>query len=62
MLYYDKLLLCEIIPRLERTLRYLPVVVLSCLRQSGKSMLFQNEPNLARCHRYHMRGDFAMSG
>jgi len=32
----------EITPRLERVLRLLPVVVLSGLRQSGKSTLLQN--------------------
>jgi predicted AAA+ superfamily ATPase len=34
----------ELVLRLERALRQLPVVVLSGLRQSGKSTLLQNEP------------------
>ena len=38
----------EITPRLERALRHLPVVVLSGLRQAGKSTLLQNEAGLAR--------------
>ena len=40
----------EITPRLERALRQLSVVVLSGLRQSGKSTLLQNEAGLARGH------------
>ncbi len=42
----------EITPRMERTLRQLPVLVLSGLRQTGKSTLLQNEAGLARGHRY----------
>jgi predicted AAA+ superfamily ATPase len=49
----------EIAPRLERALRQLPVVVLSGLRQSGKSTLLQNEPTLARGHTYRTLDDFA---
>jgi uncharacterized protein len=49
----------EITPRLERALRQLPVVVLSGLRQSGKSTLLQNEPALARGHTYRTLDDFA---
>jgi len=49
----------EITPRLERALRQLPVVVLSGLRQSGKSTLLQNEPTLARGHTYRTLDDFA---
>ena len=49
----------EITPRLERALRQLPVVVLSGLRQSGKSTLLQNEPALARGHEYRTLDDFA---
>jgi len=49
----------EIAPRLERTLRQLPVVVLSGLRQSGKSTLLANEPALARGHDYRTLDDFA---
>jgi hypothetical protein len=49
----------EITPRLERALRQLPVVVLSGLRQSGKSTLLQNESALARGHAYRTLDDFA---
>jgi hypothetical protein len=49
----------EITPRLERALRQLPVVVLSGLRQSGKSTLLQNEPALVRGHAYRTLDDFA---
>ena len=49
----------EITPRLERALRQVPVVVLSGLRQSGKSTLLQNEPTLARGHTYRTLDDFA---
>jgi len=49
----------EITPRIERALRQLPVVVLSGLRQSGKSTLLQNEPGLARGHPYRALDDFA---
>ena len=49
----------EIVPRLERALRQLPVVVLSGLRQSGKSTLLQNEPGLTRSHAYRTLDDFA---
>ncbi|MFA5863931.1 MAG: ATP-binding protein [Phycisphaerae bacterium] len=40
-------------------MRQLPVVVLSGLRQSGKSTLLQNEPVLARGHAYRTLDDFA---
>lgn len=49
----------EITARLERALRQLPVVVLSGLRQTGKSTLLQNEAGLARGHRYRTLDDFA---
>jgi predicted AAA+ superfamily ATPase len=49
----------EITPRLERALRQLPVVVLSGLRQSGKSTLLQHEPTLARGRAYRTLDDFA---
>lgn len=49
----------EIAPRLERALRQLPVVVVSGLRQSGKSTLLQNEPTLTRGHAYRTLDDFA---
>lgn len=49
----------ELTPRLERALRKLPVVVLSGLRQTGKSTLLQNEAGLARGHTYRTLDDFA---
>jgi predicted AAA+ superfamily ATPase len=49
----------EITLRLERALRLLPVVVLSGLRQTGKSTLLQNEMALARDHTYRNLDDFA---
>jgi predicted AAA+ superfamily ATPase len=49
----------EITPRLVRALRQLPVVVLSGLRQTGKSTLLQHEPGLARGHTYRTLDDFA---
>ena len=49
----------EIAPRLERVRRQLPVVVLSGLRQSGKSTLLQNEPALVRGYTYRTFDDFA---
>lgn len=44
---------------MERALRHLPVVVLSGLRQSGKSTLLQNESSLATGRRYRTLDDFA---
>jgi predicted AAA+ superfamily ATPase len=41
----------EITPRLEAAMRQLLVVVLSGLRQSGKSTLLQNEATIARGHK-----------
>ncbi|MEI6787150.1 MAG: ATP-binding protein [bacterium] len=49
----------EITPRLERALRQLPVVVLSGLRQTGKSTLLQNETGLASGHTYRTLDNFA---
>lgn len=49
----------EIVPRIERALRQLPVVVLSGLRQTGKSTLLQNEASLCRGHTYRTLDDFA---
>ena len=49
----------EITQRLERALRQLPVVVLSGLRQTGKSTLLQNETALAQGHTYRNLDDFA---
>lgn len=50
----------EIAPRLERALQLLPVVVLSGLRQTGKSTLLQNEPAILRGHTYRTLDDFAI--
>jgi uncharacterized protein len=49
----------EITGRLERALRQLPVVVLSGLRQTGKSTLLQHEPTLAEGRTYRTLDDFA---
>jgi predicted AAA+ superfamily ATPase len=49
----------EITVRLERALRQLPVVVLSGLRQTGKSTLLQKEAGLACGHAYRTLDDFA---
>ena len=49
----------EITPRLQRALRQLPVMVLSGLRQTGKSTLLQNEAGLAHGHTYRTLDDFA---
>ena len=49
----------QITPRLERALRQRPMLVLSGLRQSGKSTLLQNEPALVRGHAYRTLDDFA---
>jgi uncharacterized protein len=49
----------EITQRLERALQNLPVVVLSGLRQTGKSTLLQNEASLAHGHVYRTLDDFA---
>ena len=48
----------EIVPRLERALKALPVVVLSGLRQTGKSTLLQNEAAIVRGHTYRTLDDF----
>lgn len=48
----------EITPRLQRALRSLPVVVLSGLRQAGKSTLLQREPGIAAGHAYRTLDDF----
>ncbi len=49
----------EITPRLVRALRQLPVVVLSGLRQTGKSTLLQRERSLAGGRTYRTLDDFA---
>lgn len=49
----------EITPRLLRALRTLPVIVLSGLRQSGKSTFLQHEAGLGRGHVYLTLDDFA---
>ncbi len=45
--------------RLTRALRHLPAVVLSGLRQSGKSTMLQNEPDLSKNRVYRTLDDFA---
>src|SRR5512140_2529137 len=49
----------ELMPRLEKAMRPLPVIVLSGMRQVGKSTLLKNEPTLARGHAYRTLDDFA---
>lgn len=49
----------EIARRLEQALRLLPVVVLSGLRQTGKSTLLQREESLATGRTYRTLDDFA---
>jgi len=49
----------EIARRLEHALRLLPVVVLSGLRQTGKSTLLQREESLATGRAYRTLDDFA---
>jgi predicted AAA+ superfamily ATPase len=49
----------EITPRLVQALRRLPVVVLSGLRQTGKSTLLQRESSLAAGRAYRTFDDFA---
>lgn len=51
-------LLRELTPRLHRALTRLPVVVLSGLRQSGKSTLLRNEPSVREGRRYQTLDDF----
>ena len=48
----------ELTPRLERAMKHLPVVVLSGLRQSGKSTLLQHETSIAQGHLYRTLDDF----
>lgn len=50
----------EITSRLVQALRRLPVVVLSGLRQAGKSTLLQREEALAKGRAYHTLDDFAV--
>ncbi len=49
----------ELALRLAQALRRLPVVVLSGLRQTGKSTLLQNEETVSRGHIYRTLDDFA---
>ena len=49
----------EAAPRLANALRHLPVVVLSGLRQAGKSTLLLNEPAVMRGRTYRTLDDFA---
>lgn len=48
----------ELAPRLVRALRRLPVVVVSGLRQTGKSTMLQHEPALVRGRTYRTLDDF----
>ena len=56
MTYHER----EISQRLIATLRRLPVLVLSGLRQSGKSTMLQHERPLARGRTYRTLDDFAI--
>jgi uncharacterized protein len=49
----------ELTPRMVQAMRRLPVVVLSGLRQTGKSTLLQNESAFVRGHAYRTLDDFA---
>ena len=49
----------ELTPRLLRALRHLPIIVLSGLRQVGKSTLLQREQPLVEGHAYRTLDDFA---
>ena len=49
----------EITPRLLRALRHLPIIVLSGLRQVGKSTLLQHEQPLVEGRAYRTLDDFA---
>lgn len=49
----------ELTPRLLKALRVMPIVVLSGLRQTGKSTLLQNERELAAGRPYRTLDDFA---
>jgi hypothetical protein len=49
----------EVTDRLQRALRVLPVLVLSGMRQTGKSTLLRNEPAFTRGHSYRTLDDFA---
>ena len=49
----------EVVPRIARSLKQFPVVVLSGLRQSGKSTLLRREPSLAEGRAYLTLDDFA---
>lgn len=49
----------EIAPRLAKALKRLPVVILSGLRQTGKSTLLQRDESIAQGRTYHTLDDFA---
>lgn len=49
----------ELAPRLRQALGRLPAVVISGLRQTGKSTMLQREPALAKGRRYYTLDDFA---
>ncbi len=50
----------EITSRLEKALLHLPVIVLSGMRQTGKSTLLQNEQVFVKGHDYRTLDDFAV--
>ena len=50
----------EIAPRLARAMQTMPVVVLSGLRQTGKSTLLQREKSIAVARSYRTLDDFAV--
>ena len=50
----------ELTPRLARAMRQLPVIVLSGLRQTGKSTLLQHESVFTQGHSYRTLDDFAI--
>jgi len=49
----------EIVPRLAGALKHLPAVVLSGLRQTGKSTMLRNETELVKNREYRTLDDFA---
>lgn len=49
----------EIVPRIQRAMTHLPVVVVSGMRQTGKSTLLLREQALAENRTYHTLDDFA---
>src|ERR671925_486095 len=49
----------ELTSRLQKALGQIPVLVLSGLRQTGKSTMLQQETGLAKGRAYHTLDDFA---